>query len=57
MEGGSTAVIDMTTLTDYLTLEKFGDVIESILPLIGVAVLVGFIFYAVRYGISLFRGV
>ena len=57
MENTSTSIIDVTALTDELTLNKFGDVIESLLPLVAVAVLVGFIFYCVKWGISLFRGI
>lgn len=57
MDNTSTPIIDVSDLTDTLTLEKFGDVIESLLPLVAVAVLVGFIFYCVRWGISLFRGI
>lgn len=53
----STSVIDMSGLTSELTLAKFGDVIESVLPLVAIAVLVGFVFYVIRYAIGLFRGV
>lgn len=55
MDAGS--VIDTTALTSTLTLSAFGDVIEALLPIAAVAVLVGFLFYAIRYFISLFRGV
>lgn len=49
--------MDFTSLTTALTLTSFADVIESILPIVGVAVLVGFLFYVVRWGIGLFRGI
>lgn len=49
--------MDFTSLTTALTLDAFTDVIESVLPLVGVAVLVGFLFYVVRWGIGLFRGI
>ena len=40
-----------------LLLANFESVIESVLPIIGVAVLVGFLFYTIRYAIGLFRGI
>ena len=57
MESGSTAILDASSLTTYLTLDKFTDVIEAILPIVGVAVLVGFLCYFIKWGIRLFRGV
>lgn len=53
----STPTLDVSTLTTALNLQAFMDVIEAILPIVGVAVLVGFLFYSIRWGISLFRGV
>lgn len=53
----STPTLDVSALETALSLEKFMGVIEAILPIIGVAVLVGFLFYAIRYAIGLFRGV
>ena len=59
MGEGSTAtpIIDMSGLENNLSLTQFGDVIESILPLVAIAILVGFVFYVVRFAIGLFRGV
>lgn len=50
-------MVDMTALTSQLTITSFADVIESVLPLVAVAVLVGFLFYVIRWGIGLFRGI
>lgn len=50
-------VIDLTALTSQLTTTTFGGVIEDVLPLVAVAVLVGFLFYVIRWGIGLFRGI
>lgn len=50
-------MIDFTALTSQLTIATFGGVIEDVLPLVAVAVLVGFLFYVVRWGIGLFRGI
>lgn len=53
----SSPTLDVSTLTTALNLQAFMDVIEAVLPLVGIAVLVGFLFYTIRWGISLFRGV
>lgn len=53
--------IDYSALTDgttgILRLASFETVITSVLPIIGVAVLVGFLFYVIRWALGLFRGV
>lgn len=49
--------MDITSLTTALSLTAFTDVIEDLLPLVGVAVLVGFMFYVIRWAIGLFRGI
>lgn len=49
--------INMNDLTTALELANFEAVIQSVLPIIGVAVLVGFLFYTIRYAIGLFRGI
>lgn len=54
---GSTPTLDTSALQTALSLQAFMDVIEAILPIVGVAVLVGFLFYVVRWGIGLFRGI
>lgn len=51
------AGMDWTALTSALSLSAFQSVIQSALPIIGVAVLVGFLFYVVRWAIGLFRGI
>lgn len=56
MEGGSTA-LDVSSLTSALNISAFQGVIQSMLPIVGVAVLVGFLFYTVRWAIGLFRGI
>jgi len=49
--------MDYTTLTTALTVSAFGDVVEPLLPVVGVAILVGFMFYVIRWAIGLFRGI
>ena len=58
MEGGSaSSALDTTALTLTLTLNAFQGVIEAVLPIVAVAVLVGFLFYVIRWSIRLFRGI
>jgi hypothetical protein len=49
--------MDLTELTDALSLSTFVESIEMFLPIIGVAVVVGFTFYVTRWAIGLFRGI
>lgn len=54
---GDFLMLDFTTLTTALALTNFATVIQSVLPLVGIAVLVGFLFYVIRWAIGLFRGI
>lgn len=49
--------MDISALTTALSLTAFQDVIELVMPIVGTAVLVGFLFYTVRWAIGLFRGI
>lgn len=53
----SSSAMDVSGLTTALTLSAFQGVIEALLPIVAVAVLVGFLFYVVRWAIGLFRGI
>lgn len=57
MAGEGASIIDVSSLTTTLTTSAFGNVISALLPIVAVAVLVGFLFYAVRWAIGLFRGI
>lgn len=57
MIADSTPLLDVSSLTSTLTTPTFADVIASLLPIVAVAVLVGFLFYVVRWAIGLFRGI
>ena len=50
-------VMDVSGLTDALTTTAFQSNIEAVLPIVATAVLVGFLFYVVRWAIGLFRGI
>lgn len=54
---GDGAMIDVSSLTTALNISAFADVIQALLPIVGVAVLVGFLFYVIRWAIGLFRGI
>lgn len=54
---GTASAMDVSGLTTALTLSAFQGVIEALLPIVAVAVLVGFLFYVVRWAIGLFRGI
>lgn len=51
------SILDVTSLTSTLTTSTFADVIAAVLPIVAVAVLVGFLFYVIRWAIGLFRGI
>lgn len=53
----NTPALDVSSLTSTLNLGAFYHVIEGLLPIVGVAVLVGFVCYIVRWAIGLFRGI
>lgn len=57
MIADTTPVLDTTSLTTTLTTETFANVIEALLPVVAVAVIVGFLVYIVRWAIRLFRGI
>lgn len=50
------APVDFTSLTTSLTTTAFGEMISPVLPIVGVAILVGFLFFVIRWAIGLFRG-
>lgn len=56
MEAGS-AILDTSALNTALSMSNFSGVIQNVLPIVGTAVLVGFLFYVVRWAIGLFRGI
>ena len=57
MSAPAVSAMNISGLSDALTLAKFQSVIEAVLPIVAIAVLVGFLFYCVRWTIGLFRGI
>lgn len=52
-----TPALDVTGITNTVTVSAVTEIFETIFPLVGVAILIGIVFYVVRYAIRLFRGV
>jgi hypothetical protein len=50
-----TTKMDVTALTTALSISAFADVIEPVLPLVGVGILVGFMFYTINWALALFK--
>lgn len=55
---GTTApTLDVSGLTNEVTLQSIFNVIQPLLPLVGLAILVGVVFYTLRWAIGMFRGI
>ena len=57
MIADTTPILDTSSLQSALTTGAFADVISSVLPIVAVAVLVGFLLYIVKWAVGLFRGI
>lgn len=55
--GSTTPTLDVSGLTSTVTTAAIFDLIEAVLPIVAVAVLVGVVFYVIRWSIGLFRGI
>lgn len=55
--GTSSAALDVSGITETVTTSAVFDLIEAVFPIIAVAILVGIVFYVVRWAIRLFRGI
>lgn len=53
----ATGTLDVSALTSALTISAFGQIITDLLPIVGVACLVGFMLYVTRWAVGLFRGI
>lgn len=54
---GEGAALDVTGITSTVTTAAVFDLIEAVLPIIAVAILVGIVFYTIRWAVRLFRGI
>ena len=55
--GSTTPALDVSGLTTTVTTAAIFDLIEAVLPIVAVAVLVGVVFYVIKWSIGLFRGI
>lgn len=49
--------LDVSGLTSTVTAQAIIDIIETVFPIVAVAILTGVVFYVVRWAIRLFRGI
>lgn len=57
MTFGTTPALDVSGITNTVTTAAIFDLIEAVLPIIAVAILVGIVFYVIRWAVRLFRGI
>lgn len=49
--------LDVQGLTDTVTAQGVIDIIETVFPIVAIAILTGVVFYVIRWSVSLFRGI
>lgn len=49
--------LDVSGITDTVTTTAIFGLIQAVLPIVAVAILVGVVFYVIRWSIGLFRGI
>lgn len=57
MLADNTPALDVTGITSTVTTTAIFGLIEAVLPIVAVAILVGVVFYTVRWAVRLFRGI
>lgn len=57
MLADSTPALDVSGITSTVTTTAIFGLIEAVLPIVAVAILVGVVFYTVRWAVRLFRGI
>lgn len=55
--GSTTPSLDVSGITDTVTTTAIFGLIQAVLPIVAVAILVGVVFYVIRWSIGLFRGI
>ena len=53
----STPTLDVSGITNTVTTSAVFDLIEAVFPIIATAILVGIVFYVIRWAVRLFRGI
>lgn len=49
--------LDVSGITDTVTAQGVIDIIETVFPIVAIAILTGICFYVVRWAVRLFRGI
>lgn len=55
--GTSAPTLDVSGITSTVTTQGVIDLIETVFPIVAVAILTGIVFYVVKWAIRLFRGI
>lgn len=53
----TTPSLDVSGITNTVTTTAIFGLIQAVLPIVAVAILVGVVFYVIRWSIGLFRGI
>lgn len=53
----ATPALDVSGITSTVTTTAIFSLIQAVLPIVAVAILVGIVFYVIRWSIGLFRGI
>lgn len=53
----SAPTLDVSGITNTVTTSAVFDLIEAVFPIIATAILVGIVFYVIRWAVRLFRGI
>lgn len=49
--------LDVSGITDTVTAQAVINIIQTVFPIVAIAILTGVVFYVVRWAIRLFRGI
>lgn len=55
--GTSAPTLDVSGITNTVTTQGVIDLIETVFPIVAIAILTGIVFYVVKWSIRLFRGI
>lgn len=55
--GTSAPTLDVSGITTTVSTQAVIDLIETVFPIVAVAILTGIVFYVVKWAIRLFRGI
>lgn len=55
--GTSAPTLDVSGITDTVTTQSVINLIQTVFPIVAVAILTGIVFYVVKWAIRLFRGI